>query len=106
MDDFSVSDLIVKNVDNYRDDTTFLVKVLGNPVAQDIIFEMMLSEPQQNATIEIYNITGERVLTSNKRIANSGRSVVRVPASELQSGAYNYVIKFINTQVTGKFIKE
>lgn len=106
IDDFAVTDGSINSVYSYFDDSTVMVRVLGNPVIRDVVFELKTQEPQQNAVFEIYSLSGEKLITTEKKISSSGRTVVRIPAQDLPSGTYNYVIRFTDGQVTGKFIKE
>ncbi len=80
------------------------VKVYPNP-AKDLISFNFEKPLLNNLSIEIYDIKGDFILSKNYTENNQNNSSVNIDIKGLQSGVYNFVIKFGESIKFGRFVK-
>ena len=57
-------------------------------------------------SIDIYNLTGQKIMTLNKGMVNSGTHQLVVDGNQLNSGIYFYTVRINNESFTHKMIVE
>jgi len=74
-----------------------------NPFSNVTNIEYALSSPSF-VSIDIYDITGKRIVTINEGLKNTGEHLVSMDGSNLKNGVYYYTFRTDNGQVTKKMM--
>lgn len=80
-------------------------EIYPNPVAASSLITLTLSS-KLNVAVDIYNITGQKVLEIPSQSMNAGTRVLNIDASEFRSGVYFYTVTAGSEKITRKMIVE
>jgi hypothetical protein len=92
-------------VQNQVSGKSYVGQNFPNPVSGTTNFNVNL-EKASTLTIEVYNLTGQKVLTLDKGLVSGGAHQFAIDASQLDAGVYFYTVKINGESRTHKMIVE
>ncbi|MEI6435700.1 MAG: T9SS type A sorting domain-containing protein [Bacteroidota bacterium] len=96
---------VMVGVDNKEAPSSFVGKNYPNPVKNITNFDIKIAKAA-NVIVEVTNIMGQKVMTTNMGTVTSGGHKFTIDASQLTSGIYFYTVKIDNETYTQKMIVE
>ena len=76
-----------------------------NPVESTTHFILELVG-QAQVSVEVYNLMGQKVITNNRKLMNTGQHLIQLDMSSFAPGMYFYTVKAGNETITRKMIVE
>ena len=89
--------------DNQIIETNIFVLIYPNPINNNAKVEYYLAN-QQNVTVSLYNIKGQKVINLYSGTGNSGRNVINIDMSGISNGIYLLNLKSNNNILQSKKI--
>ncbi len=92
---------VMSNIDEGVSNITSVSQNYPNPFSNQSLIQVNLSKGNQ-VSLEIYNITGQKVAVNNMGYRNAGNHTLTIDGSTLPSGIYFYTLQAGNEKITRK----